>query len=796
MLDPEAWSRVREIFDEASALPPDERTARVERRTDDPEIRAEVLSLLASFDADDDFLEARPTPPGPGPGGPDLGARVGPYRLVREIGTGGMGRVFEAERADELFEKRVAIKFIRRGMDSEAIMRRFHREREILAALEHPGIARLLDGGITATGQPWFVMELVEGLPVTEYCRTHALSVRDRIRVFRDICAAVHFAHQNLVIHRDLKPSNLLVTPTGSVKLLDFGVARLLQDRSDAGTALTEVGQRVLTPAYASPEQLAGAPVTTASDVYSLGVLLYELLTGERPFDTQGASLDEIARRVDSRQPTLPSEAVRTRALRNAGHEGRPEPGLHGTLKGDLDNIVLMAMRREPERRYASASELSQDLERFLTGFPVRARRSTTGYRLRSFIRRHRTAVAAAALVLLTIVAGGGTALWQARVAQSARALAEARFDELRDLTTTLLFEVHDAIEYLPGSTAARNLIVTRAFDHLERLAEQGADDPTLDRDVAKGYLRLGSILGNPAGASLGDLDGARTALVQAERIATRLVKADPSDLESLETKAAALRRLGDVLAWSGDIDEGVERMERSHELYRELADRSDPEVETPHLEVVIAQVKVGDLTGHPVFPNLGDREGARARYAIALELLEAPPLRDSRSWSVRRFRGLTEERLGAILRTTGEPEPALVHFSRSLEVREELAREDPDNTDALRDVAIGHRLVCEVTSEMGAPHRGIPHCREAIEGFVRLQEMDPENRQARVDTAIMRQSLAGVLAAAGVTRESMAELDKAIRLREAILLDDPADTGNREWLESLRERRAALAVR
>jgi eukaryotic-like serine/threonine-protein kinase len=511
-----------------------------------------------------------------------------------------MGVVWEAERSDDLFTKRVAIKFVKRGMDSEEVLRRFRRERQILAQLEHPNIARLLDAGVTADGRPWFAMEFVEGEPLTACCRTRNLPERTRLALFREVCQAVHFAHRNLVVHRDLKPSNILVTSEGTVKLLDFGVARLLEGGAGGEDEVTRVGTRPMTPAYASPEQSQGQPVTTASDIYTLGVVLHELLTGTRP--------------GEPRVPISPEDT-----------------GGNPPLSAELAAVVGMAVRPEPERRYASVAELDDDVARYLAGFPVRARPDTAAYRFGSFVRRNRMGVAAAALVGMALVAGGSVAAWQARVAVQERARAEARAAELRQLSTGLLFEVHDAISTLPGATATRELVVRLAFDHLARLAGEDAGDPALERDVARGYLRLASVLANPVGAGLADREGARAALEQAVEIAERTsglrgegrgTTGEVAD-DALALRAEALRRWGDFLAWEGEVEAGVEALAHSLDAYQRLAALRGPSDATAHLEVVIAHLKIGDHTGHPCS---GTSATPRVRWSTT-----APP---SRRWT------------------------------------------------------------------------------------------------------------------------------------------------------------------
>ena len=338
------------------------------------------------------------------------GRVVGPYRIVRELARGGMGAVYLAERCDGQFEHRVALKLIKRGMDSDEILRRFLAERQILARLNHPHIARFYDGGVTAEGQPWFAMEYVPGRPLTRHCEERRLGVAERLRLFQDVCDAVRYAHQNLVVHRDLKPSNILVSEAGEVKLLDFGIAKLLESGDDQ---LTRTELRALTPEYAAPEQLRGEPVTTATDVYALGGVLYELLTGRRATRFERHTPAELERVICTVDP--------------------PPPG----VSGDLDTIVLKALHKDPARRYPSAEALLDDLRRQESGLPVLARPDSVRYRAIKFIQRHRVGLAASGMVFLALLAGLGATLWQARVASR----EAARAGIVRDFVVRL-FEV------------------------------------------------------------------------------------------------------------------------------------------------------------------------------------------------------------------------------------------------------------------------------------------------------------------------------------------------------------------
>ena len=439
----ERWHRVKQVLSDALERPPERRAAFLASACGgDDRLRAEVEGLLDAYrraeeeDAlqtalfDRDFVgEALAALEGEEPETSGLaGKHVGAYELVEEVGRGGMGSVYRAERADGLFEQEVAVKLMRQELETDVLRRRFEQERQILARLQHEGIARLFGGGVTDEGQPYLVMEYVEGLPITTYCDRHGLSVARRLRLFRDVCAAVHYAHQHLVIHRDLKPSNILVAgaegPAGAapqVKLLDFGIARPLDtDEGEGALPLTRTGGRMMTLEYAAPEQVRGDPTTTATDVYALGVLLYELLTGRRPYEVRGLSPGEAERVICTAVPERPSTAV-TRLS-----DVQTSPATQRRLRGDLDNVVLKALRKEPERRYASVAELSEDLRRHEAGLPIEARSDTARYRLAKFTRRHRWGVAAAALLLLSLVGGLTATAWQAQRAMRERDRAQA----------------------------------------------------------------------------------------------------------------------------------------------------------------------------------------------------------------------------------------------------------------------------------------------------------------------------------------------------------------------------------
>jgi serine/threonine-protein kinase len=482
-MEPERWQRLQDLFAAARAVEGDarEQLLRAEALAD-PELVEHARELLEA-DAQPgviDSLGARfasvaeilrePALRDPLSGDPlsrePLSRRIGAYLLVGEIGRGGAGVVYLAERADGEFKHQVAIKLIGTSNEADPLHQRFIAERQILAALVHPHIARLLDGGIAEDGRPYIVMEYVDGLPITKYCDAHRLDIQTRLRLFMDVCAAVHHAHQNLVIHRDLKPSNILVSRDARVHLLDFGIAKLINPAlAGVDQTPTRFETRMMTPEYASPEQVRGESLTTASDIYSLGVLLYELLCGARPYQLTTGSPAEVVTAVCEQDPERPS--VRA-AREDAGDSTGGAAQLRGTtpdrlarlLQGDLDGIVLMAMRKESQRRYASADMLRQDIERYLTGLPVLAHRGGRRYRIAKFLRRHRVYATAGALVLAALVTGLSAAILQERRASRERDRAEQALAEATGVTNFLveLFQTGDA-EDTPSQLSAADLV-------------------------------------------------------------------------------------------------------------------------------------------------------------------------------------------------------------------------------------------------------------------------------------------------------------------------------------------------
>lgn len=487
------WAKVSEILSQVLEKPEPERLVYLRKLCgNDKELFSEVESLLSVEDNTDDFLKKSPLASG------KLlenltslkGKIFGHYKIIREIGRGGMGSVYLAVRNDDQFNKRVAIKLLRRGMDSEDILKRFRNEERILAALEHPNIARLIDAGITDDGLPYFVMEYIEGESLDKYCDENDLTTNERLELFQKVCSAVQYAHQNLIVHRDLKPSNIFVTNKGEPKLLDFGIAKLLNPELLSNTiAPTATFVRLMTPDYASPEQIRGRTITTASDIYSLGILLYKLLTGELPYHFQDSSPQEIERVVCEKQPTKPSEVISEKTGKDNLKSKIQNPK---SLRGDLDNIILMALRKEPSRRYQSAAAFSEDIRRHLAGLPVLARPNTLGYRLSKFITRHKVSVAAACLILLSLISGIFISVRQARIASREEAKAKTVNEFLQNLLNASNPQIAASRTNGHDTTVKELLDVAAQKLETEELSNQPEVKAELKRIIGISYLEQG----------------------------------------------------------------------------------------------------------------------------------------------------------------------------------------------------------------------------------------------------------------------------------------------------------------
>ena len=750
-MTPDEWKRARAIFDSAVERPPAERSAFLAQAcAGDEELRRSVESLLEADARTGESLDARTwaeTVPEEEPESL-LGSRLGDYQVVALVGQGGMGVVYQAVRTDQGFQKRVAVKLIKRGMDSSAVLQRFRHEREILANLDHPSIVRLLDAGTADDGRPYLVMDYVDGLPIDRYCEDKRLDLRQRLELFRRVCAAVAHAHRNLVVHRDLKPGNILITADGTPKLLDFGIAKLL-DPAEDGQA-TATGAALMTPEYASPEQVRGERVTTSADVYALGVLLYELLTGHKPYRIRSLHPQEVLRTVCFSEPARPSEAA-SRELRRA-------------LAGDLDNIVLMALRKEAERRYASVEQLSDDLRRHLERRPVRARPATFWYRTSRLVRRN---PAAAALAVL-LVAWVGIASDQARVARQQRARAERRFADVRQLANTFLFEFHDAIADVPGTTKARELVVKRAVEHLASLSREAEGDPGLQRELGQAYLRLGQVMGGVGVANLGDRRGAVTHLETAVSLLERAHAARPEPALAGEL-AEAHRRLARSLSSQAQFDAARPHIEEA----RRLAQWASAEL--GRVEDLLRQAAIEQVHADWCSDQSRWSEASTALGAGLDRLRSLPPGTRARP-EVRRQRISMTLRLGDALAQLGRPE-------QSLGTLDELTAEmeAPSATLAAneqRALALMHAMAGTALSDLERHDEAARRLKRSRAVLEEMRRGDPANYQAAKDLSLALGLLCTAEAKSGRLDAARETCAAALRLVEAMAREHSDELG------------------
>lgn len=857
-MNPERHAQITSLLDEALKQPPIERAAWLSSACgDDAELQHEVLSLLAALADDPDFIEA------PALAGMNelrsasaaddqslAGTRIGAWRIVQELGHGGMGAVYLAERADEQFRERVALKIVRRGMDTDFVLRRFRHERQILASLHHPNIAQLYDGGTTDDGLPYFVMEYIAGEPINQYCDHHHLATLERLKLFRIVCGAVHYAHQNLVIHRDIKPANILITADGTVKLLDFGIAKILNPDISQTLEKTATQVRLMTPEYASPEQVRGEPITTATDVYSLGVLLYELLTGHRPYRLTSILPSDMEKVICEQEPTRPSTAISRNEERLTADgtstlitpeqvsQARAEPPdrLRRKLAGDLDNIVLMALRKEPQRRYASVEHLSEDIRRHLAGLPVTARPDTSGYRAGKFIRRHKAGVAAAALIALSLVAGLVGTIWQARRAQSAQARAERRFNDVRELANSYLFEFHDEIAKVPGTTAARVIIVQRALKYLDSLAGESSDDRTLQQELAAAYQKVGDAQGRPGFANIGDKAGALESYQKALSIRQSLATAGLHSSEARRDLAANYDRLGDTLltmgnsaeallnyrqaftlrealhneaaepesrrlvatsyqriaqalALTGKLAEAKESQRQALRLFETLA-AERPQDAVVQRDLFITFIKEGDLLAAG-----GDAEAALRRYRQALPIaMVVADMAENKS-SAKREVANAHDKIGNLLARRGDIPGALTRYREALGIREAITGADPNNAEIKRDLSISHEKLGDMAVRVGDRAGALARFRQALAIDTSLSEADPQNAQARQDRASSYERIGDLLKSSGDLHGALENHLEARRLREEAARQDERNVTVREDLALTYKQLAEVSV-
>jgi eukaryotic-like serine/threonine-protein kinase len=776
-MNPERWQRVKAVFDGALALAGDQQPGYLAQNCEgDPELRSEVETLLhhheqaAAAFLDKAMVDLEET--GSETDAPigHLGRRVGVYQILEEIGQGGMGQVYRAARVDGLYEKQVAVKFVRGGCDRASVVERFGNERQILASLDHPNIARLLDGGTSDDGVPYLVMELIKGTPIDRYCDEQALSVDERLLKFEQICSAVQYAHQRLVIHRDIKPSNVLATQDGTPKLLDFGIAKIIDPA--ARPEVTAI--RAMTPEYASPEQVMGEPITTATDVYSLGVVLYQLLTGRSPYPRPTRSSHELARAVCEHDPLRPSSIVLDRqdhGDKRAGFDREPissvresSPArLHRRLVGDLDNIVLMALRKEPQRRYASVEQFAEDIRRHLKGLPVAATRSSWTYRAGKFVTRHIAGVAATLVIALTLAAGMTLTLREKRI-------AERRFNDVRKLANSLIFEIDDSIRDLPGSTSARKLLVTRALEYLDGLSREAKGDVSLERELATAYDRVGDVLGHPFAANLGDTPGALESYKKALAIRESLASAHPGDEMIQGELVRNYLRIANTLQTTADLSGALDALLKALPIAQRIAAGSSD-------SAVVDQLAGVHYFTAGLLVRTGDRAGALASYRQAQSIRTAALQGDSQSVALRSHLAADYIGMSRLTVEQGDRTQAIQMQGKAIQILEQLTTENPDSATLREYLGEATSQFALLQQENGDAAASLTVARRAHQIFADLLQADAKNVLARTNYGFSDSTIGKALLALGEPTEAAPLFQDAIATFEAM---SPATSSSR----------------
>jgi eukaryotic-like serine/threonine-protein kinase len=800
----ERWHKIKKTFNEAAEMSVANRHQFLNKVClNDAAMRGEIEKMLRFADDENDTFESNAFEllgdnyPGKIP------ERIGKYKILREIGRGGMGAVYEAIYETENFSQRVALKVIKRGMDTDQILSRFRHEQRILASLVHPNIAQFLDGGMTADNLPFYAMEFVEGKTLDDFCAEENLNVEDRLKLFRQICSAVQYAHQNLIIHRDLKPKNILVTKDGTPKLLDFGIGKILTPQAETAEAGTATQLGLMTPAYASPEQIQGKRIGTASDVYSLGVILYELLTGKKPYKFSAHSQLEIERAVCESEPIRPSSVVR-RPLQTEHGKSTLEEKQRTTgngrrtksLKGDLDNIILKALRKEPAARYASVQEFSEDLRRYLEGLPVMARPHTLGYRAAKFIKRNQVGVTAAALIFLSLCVGITVAIWQARRAEQQRVLAEKRFADVRELANNVVFKYHDAIADLPGSTAAREMLVGDALRYLDRLAGETAEDTDLQKELALAYLKMGDVQGKMYTANVGDTEGALASYQKAIALFEKIVESKPEDYESKDNLIQAYDNLAFLMLRSGGGEEKI-LVEKALHLYEQIpATEAGNRART--LKLIDLYIRYGDTKS-------AKRTEALAERQKALPLVEKLQTIDAQDYEIIKASARIHQRigtdyywLGREAEQRGEIEKAKKQFAQSLDFQEKshAAAEKmyalaPDKPESLRYLAAAYGNSAESLSVNNRIDEALQMADKLLAIVEKTLQTDPNNQETRLNLSNAYEIYANIYLRRGDDAQVINYTQKALTIDEAIY---QADRKNREVFSRIKDRHNLLA--
>ncbi len=759
-LSPDQWQALSPYLDQALAMTDDERTAWLSSLgQQDPALAVQLRELLDEHRvlAQKGFLEngqfALPNSKGL------AGQALGPYTLISQIGQGGMGSVWLAERSDGRFDRRVAVKFLNFSVAATGVQR-FKREGRILGQLTHPHIAELIDAGVTANGEPYLVLESVDGKHIDEYCDQHQLHVDARVRLFLDVLSAVAHAHANLVVHRDIKPSNVLVRNDGEVKLLDFGIAKLLTEGADADktTQLTVDGNGPLTPQFAAPEQITGGAVTTATDVYALGVLLYILLTGQHPAGTEPHSAAKLVKAIVETEPPLASEAAASAARKyQTEKRGTTFEKLSRQLRGDLDTILAKALKKAPAERYGSVTALADDLRRYLNHEPISARPDTVAYRVRKFVYRNRVVVTLATVAFAAILAGSGAAIYQARI-------AERRFQDVRKLAHTFVFDLHDEVAKLDGSTKAREMMVQTGLQYLDNLAKNAGGDLEQPSEIAAGYMKIGAAQGYPTQPNLGRMTDAMASYRKAGDIYERIARKNGAYLPDL---AAYYRSYAGLFRFSNQPQRARELYVAAIQTFDRL--RADQQLTSEQENIYTrAWCNVGDVD-----EDTENFQQAWTEFGRCSKLAHAQ-LERKQDQSSLNMVAESAERVGTAAQELGHLREALQAFNEDETAVGKLLAAEPLNPRFHRSLALmyqfrGRVYFSDAYPDYGDPKRALENMKLYLQTAQQMLDRDPNNTAAQFSVVLAKLRVSYCLqksdppAAIGLARDSLRMIDQMI---------------------------------
>jgi len=783
-MTPERWEQIRDVLEKALELAPEQRSAFLDGAcASDPSLRNEVEVLLAdSANVPSGFLQSSAMAElisaemdGAGSAAALEEGQVFAqrFRLIRKLGEGGMGQVWLAEQTSPV-RRQVALKLIKAGMYDEAIVDRFQSERQSLAIMEHPAIAKVFDAGTTPQGQPYFVMEYVPGLTITEYCDQKKLTIRDRLELFIETCEGVQHAHQKAIIHRDLKPANILVVEVDGKpvpRIIDFGLAKAITQIA-GDLRKTQFGNLVGTPGYMSPEQadLNVQDIDTRTDVYSLGVVLYVLLSGREPFESkqgQKQQLDELLRKLREDEPPRPS--TRTSGEHHSSNviaeaRGTEPRQLTRVLRGDLDWITMKALEKDRSRRYGTPSDLAADIRRYLNHEPVLARPASAAYRSSKFVKRHKIGFAVASVFTLMALAGAVAIVREAQIARMQEARAERRFNDVRSLANSLLFDVYDSIQGLPGSTPARRIVADRALHYLDTLSQESAGSPDLERELATAYERVGDVQANPFFANLGDTAGAIQSYRKALRIRLDLAGDHPSTFSDQAALVATYMNLGLTLENNLDFAAAMDAYRKAYAIATTWAvDRKDD----PQAQETLAGVCFSLAI---LLADQGDVAGSLNYYR------KSAAIREAITGGSKAFRNQVQTRLAGVygymagdLALQGDFASAIALQNKTHAILAAQVAADPQNSQLREFLLQSEYWTAKYYEQKGDYRQAISNYREAFAGYQKLSKADPRDALAMRYLGLCEMGVGSSLSSLGNVVQGIEHGRQAVQILAAL---------------------------